>query len=249
MVAPLPDVEGEGFTAIYLRDAAVRHADEARAAALREAQVRHRQAREINDDVMQGLTAAILAMQLADLPAATTFLEQTLTATRHLMNDWSESSEDPGIRPGALVRSLASSLPAQSSRGVPSPPSLPPAPAPRILIVDDNDAVRTLLCAQLRTLGKGTVVGEAADGLEAVRLAASLQPDLVFLDLSMPDMDGLEALPHILSAVANVRVVVMSGFDERMVAKEVLAAGAARYVEKGLRMNLGAVIDEVYAAA
>lgn len=117
----------------------------------------------------------------------------------------------------------------------------------RILVVDDNEDIRSLLCAQLRSLGRGTVVGQAADGEDAVRQAAELQPDLVFLDLSMPDMDGLEALPRILGVVADVKVVVMSGFDRRSVAAQVLASGAAQYVETGLRMNLAAVIDEIYA--
>lgn len=248
-VSELHDAEGDNMVAVYLRDASVRHADEARAAALREAQVRRRQAQEINDDVVQGLTAAILAMEGGSTTAATSYLEQTLSAARRLMNDWTEGSERGTVRPGSLVRKLASVL----------PPATPPADADprvadasgvrRILVVDDNSDVRKLLCAQLETLGKGQVVGEAADGEEAVRLAAQLQPDLVFLDLSMPAMDGLEALPHILEAVPGVKVIVMSGFDHRTVAQQVLDSGAAGYVEKGLRMNLGAVIDQIYAAA
>jgi PAS domain S-box-containing protein len=262
-VCDLHDVEGEGLVAVYLRDASVRHTDEARAAALREAQVRHRQAQEINDDVIQGLTAAILAMEQGAQEAATSYLEQTLTAARHLMNDWSADSTDAGMRPGSLVRGRPSALPARTSLVAPN--ALPPhsvhkfadpdsrpvvaEPTRRILVVDDNDDVRTLLSAQIDFLGKGTVVGQAASGAEGVRLAAELQPNLVFLDLSMPGMDGLEALPLILKAVPDVKVVVMSGFDGRSIAQQVLASGAARYVEKGLRMNLAAVIDEIYAAA
>jgi CheY-like chemotaxis protein len=120
---------------------------------------------------------------------------------------------------------------------------------PRILVVDDNDDVRSLLCQRLRALGKGTVVGEAANGVEAVAWAATLQPDLVLLDLSMPEMDGLQALPLIISVVDHVQVVVMSGFDQRMVADQALASGAVKYIEKGLRMDLGALIDELYHPA
>ncbi|HVE24807.1 MAG TPA: PAS domain-containing protein, partial [Sporichthya sp.] len=220
VVADLNEVDQESLTAVYLRDATLRRNDEARAAALRETQVRHRQALEINDDVIQGLTAAIFAMQQDDVAAGTAYLEKTLAAARRLMNDWSPAAEqNRGIRPGSLVRSRASALPQQAQPG-PSAAAPAPAPAaaPRILVVDDNDDVRMLLCAQLRALGKGTVVGQAADGAEAVRLAAELQPDLVFLDLSMPDMDGLEALPRILDSVPGVKVVVMSGFDESTVA-------------------------------
>ena len=247
-VSALHDVDGEDMVAVYLRDASVRHADEARAAALREAQVRRRQAQEINDDVVQGLTAAIFAMEGGSTTAAISYLEQTLSAARRLMNDWTEGSDGGTVRPGSLVRKLASVLP-------PPPPQAAedrlsgPSGGRRILVVDDNSDVRKLLCAQLQSLGKGTVVGEAADGQEAVLLAAQLQPDLVFLDLSMPAMDGLEALPHILDAVPGVKVIVMSGFDHRSVAQQVLDSGAAGYVEKGLRMNLGAVIDQIYQAA
>lgn len=249
-VSDLHDVDGEGMVAVYLRDASVRHADEARAAALREAQVRHRQAQEINDDVVQGLTAAIFAMEAGSSSSAVSYLEQTLTAARRLMNDWTGGSDGGSVRPGSLVRTLASALPRPLSPVAEAGPLGPEqGSVRRILVVDDNQDVRKLLCAQLESLGKGTVVGEAGDGQEAVRLAAQLQPDLVFLDLSMPAMDGLEALPHILDAVPGVKVIVMSGFDRRSVAQQVLDSGAAGYVEKGLRMNLGAVIDEIYQAA
>jgi PAS domain S-box-containing protein len=246
-VAELNDADGEGLIAVYLRDSAVRHADEARAAALREAQVRHQQAVEINDDVIQGLTAAILTMQMEDMSGATHYLEKTLVAARRLMNDWSGGPQNAAVRPGDLVRSLASALPENFPDSTdPQPAGAPPAATRRILVVDDSADVRMLLCAQLRSLGRGTVVGEAADGARAIELAATLQPDLVLLDLSMPRMDGLEALPHILDAVSHVKVVVMSGFAECSVAEQVLAAGASRYVEKGLRMNLAAVIDDVF---
>ncbi|MBA3741721.1 response regulator [Sporichthya sp.] len=115
--------------------------------------------------------------------------------------------------------------------------------------MDDSSDVRTLLCAQLRSMGKYEIVGQAADGKEAVRLAASLQPQVVLLDLSMPEMDGLQALPLILEVAAGVRVIVMSGFDQRRVGAQALAAGAVRYIEKGLRMDLATVIDEVLAVA
>jgi DNA-binding NarL/FixJ family response regulator len=61
----------------------------------------------------------------------------------------------------------------------------------------------------------------------------------------MPRMDGLQALPLIRDAVKDVRVIALSGFDAETMADKVLAAGAARYIEKGLSMNLAAVLDEV----
>ncbi len=78
------------------------------------------------------------------------------------------------------------------------------------------------------------MVGEAKDGAEGVELATRLQPDVVLLDLSMPGMDGLEALPLILAAVPGVRVVVLSAFTANAMAKRAVAAGAIGYIEKGL---------------
>ncbi|MGQ0843192.1 MAG: response regulator [Sporichthyaceae bacterium] len=242
-------LDADGSRAVYLRVADPRHAHELRAAALRAAEDRRGRAQDVNDDVVQGLTAAILALQQDKPQAATRFLEQTLTAARQLMADWVTDSDGSGIRPGALVRNLASVLPAHPSASPELGGGSASVAFPRVLVVDDSEDVRVLLCAQLEDSGKATVVGQAASGREAVRLAAALQPDLVFLDLSMPEMDGLQALPQILAAVPGVKVVVMSGFDERSVAEQVLAGGAARYLEKGLRMNLAAIIDEVYQAA
>ena len=70
------------------------------------------------------------------------------------------------------------------------------------------------------------MVGEAADGLAAVELASELQPDLAMLDLAMPRMDGLEALPLIRAAVLGVRVIVLSGFNQSSLAEKAMAAGA-----------------------
>ena len=93
------------------------------------------------------------------------------------------------------------------------------------------------------------VVGLAADGEEAVELARSQQPDVVLLDLAMPRMDGLQALPLILEAVPGVRVVVLSGFDKHTMADRALEAGAHRYVEKGLSTKeLSHVVAEVLAS-
>ena len=120
---------------------------------------------------------------------------------------------------------------------------------PRVLLVDDNDDLRRLLRLQLERTGRYEIVGEAADGNEAVRLATELQPRIVLLDLSMPVMDGLQALPLILDAVPEVRVVVLSGFDQGTMSVRALAAGAARYVEKGMTMHLADVLDDVLDVA
>ena len=103
----------------------------------------------------------------------------------------------------------------------------------RVLLVDDAEDIRMLLRMAIKKHGGLTVVGEAADGVEAVQQASELQPDLVLLDLAMPRMDGLEALPLIRAAVPDVRVIVLSGFNQSALADKALEAGADHYVPKG----------------
>ncbi|QIK76325.1 response regulator transcription factor [Nocardioides piscis] len=108
-----------------------------------------------------------------------------------------------------------------------------PETSHRVLLVDDAEEIRFLLRLAMDARTGLTVVGEAADGVEAVQRASELKPDLVMLDLAMPRMDGLEALPLIRAAVPDVRVIVLSGFDQGTMADKALEAGADRYVAKG----------------
>jgi DNA-binding NarL/FixJ family response regulator len=117
----------------------------------------------------------------------------------------------------------------------------------RILIVDDFEDIRVLLRMQLELSGRFKVIGEAGDGEEAVRLATALNPHVILLDLAMPRMDGLQALPLIRAALPDVRIIVLSAFDQNSMAEKAMVAGAHRYVEKGPGMNLAQVIDEVLA--
>jgi DNA-binding NarL/FixJ family response regulator len=103
----------------------------------------------------------------------------------------------------------------------------------RVLVVDDCADLRNLVRLRLTTTDDFSVVGEASDGEDAIAQAAHLQPDIVVLDLSMPRMDGLEALPAILRVAPATRVVVFSGMNEGAAARQALAAGADRYVVKG----------------
>jgi DNA-binding NarL/FixJ family response regulator len=101
----------------------------------------------------------------------------------------------------------------------------------RILIVDDHPLTRGALSALLEQDGF-SVVGEAADGADAIEAARALLPDLVLLDLSMPGMSGLEALPRLREAAPNCEVVVLtaSGTDQNLLAA--IRAGAAGYLMK-----------------
>ena len=103
----------------------------------------------------------------------------------------------------------------------------------RVLLADDVAALRRLVRIVLEGDGRFQVVGEAADGLEAQRMAGETQPDLVLLDLSMPRADGLEALPGIRRAAPRARVVLFSGFTADRMAIPGRALGADAYIEKG----------------
>ncbi len=115
-----------------------------------------------------------------------------------------------------------------------------------VLICDDNDAMRAMLCVLVEVAPGLHVAGEARDGLEAVSEAGRLQPDVVLLDLSMPRETGLDALPKIKLISPSSRVIVLSGFSARAMADDVIARGADRYLEKGLRPGeIAAAIREV----
>jgi DNA-binding NarL/FixJ family response regulator len=103
--------------------------------------------------------------------------------------------------------------------------------AERILLVDDHPLTRSALAALLGQHGFD-VVGEAADGAEAIEAASRLHPDLVLLDLSMPGLDGLTALPRLREAAPDCEVVVLtaSGTEENLL--RAIRAGAAGYLLK-----------------
>ncbi len=103
-----------------------------------------------------------------------------------------------------------------------------------IVLVDDSDEIRSLVRTRLRLSGHFEVVGEGRTGHDAIALAAELHPQLLLLDLSMPDMDGFEALPALRAAAPDTRVVVFSGFDDADLEVRARALGAAAFVPKSL---------------
>ena len=102
-----------------------------------------------------------------------------------------------------------------------------------VVVCDDVPELRRLAQLVLEEDGEMLVVGQAADGREAVEVVERLQPDVVVLDLSMPEMDGLEAIPLIHGVAPRSRIVVFSGFEEGRVAEVALSLKASRYVRKG----------------
>jgi len=112
--------------------------------------------------------------------------------------------------------------------------TVPPHPI-RVLVADDTATVRLLLRRTLESSKAFEVVGEAADGAEAVHLAATLQPDMVLLDLSMPVLGGMEAIPRIRSCAPEARVVVLSGFPPEQMGFHAVEVGAAAFLAKQQR--------------
>jgi PAS domain S-box-containing protein len=100
-----------------------------------------------------------------------------------------------------------------------------------VLVADGEAAHRSAVKRILERSGHFTVVAEAGDGQEAVRLAGAVHPDLVVLDLSMPKMDGLDALPRILASCPETKVALLSGH----VGGAPLAAGASLQLRKGVK--------------
>jgi DNA-binding NarL/FixJ family response regulator len=113
----------------------------------------------------------------------------------------------------------------------------------RVLLCDDVAMLRELIRYELEEDEGVVVVGEADNGLDSVRLAAELHPDVVVLDLAMPGIDGLEAITLMRAVPDPPVILVHSGFDADTMRDRVLALGAARYLEKG--GNLREVRDAV----
>jgi DNA-binding NarL/FixJ family response regulator len=121
------------------------------------------------------------------------------------------------------------------------------APALRVLLVDDTADVRLLVRMLLAERSGVDVVAEATNGLEAIELAAALQPDLIVLDIAMPELDGLSALPRLRTAAPESRIVMLSAFPRASQEAKAFAAGAAAYVEKTVATE--ELVDELIAGA
>jgi DNA-binding NarL/FixJ family response regulator len=103
----------------------------------------------------------------------------------------------------------------------------------RILVADDHPIVRDGLVLMLGTQPDFLVVGEASNGQEVFEQACVLQPDVILLDLEMPQMDGVEALRKIADACPGIRVLVFTAFDTDELIVSAVQAGAKGYLLKG----------------
>ena len=107
----------------------------------------------------------------------------------------------------------------------------------RVMVVDDHEIVRIGLKQVLDLSGEFEVVGQAADGEEAVRVAAEVSPDLVLMDVIMPRKDGVEACREIMESSSEVRVVMLTASNAEDAVVESVAAGASGYLLKETDME------------
>jgi two-component system chemotaxis response regulator CheY len=122
----------------------------------------------------------------------------------------------------------------------------PAAPAdPRVLIVDDHELTRTLLRSILRG-NSYQIIGEARNGVGALELAERLRPDIICMDLSMPEMDGLEALQAIKTMYPQIVVVMVTGTASVDNVREAIQSGASGFIIKPFKV--GKVLDTLRLA-
>lgn len=115
----------------------------------------------------------------------------------------------------------------------------------RVLIADDQTLFRSGLARLLDGDDRVSVVGEAVDGLDAVKLAASLKPDVVLMDIKMPNLDGIEATRRVISDNPKVKVLMLTTFEADNYVIQSLKAGASGYVLKD--SQAGAIVSSILA--
>ncbi len=107
----------------------------------------------------------------------------------------------------------------------------------RVLIVDDRPQVRRDLRTLLTLTGGIEIVGEAANGMEAIWQVASLQPDVTLMDLAMPVMDGCEATRQIKARYPQARIIALTIHGDKETRQRALQAGVDEFVEKGASLT------------
>ena len=117
----------------------------------------------------------------------------------------------------------------------------------RVLLVDDQPLFRTGLARLLSDDGRLEIIGQASDGAEAVKMAIKLKPDVVLMDLKMPNIDGIEATRQIIAEDPTIRVLILTTFETDNHVIQALKAGASGYVLKDSLAE--AIVSSVQAVA
>lgn len=118
----------------------------------------------------------------------------------------------------------------------------------RMMLVDDHEVLRSGLKYIIDVIDDLEVVGEASNGVEAVQKCAELQPDVVLMDLLMPEMDGVEATRALLREHPQVRVIALTSFKEEEKIQSALEAGAVSYLTKDISIEeLSEAVHKAYA--
>lgn len=156
---------------------------------------------------------------------------------------WVESDRTPGST--FVVELPAHSAAQNGARGVDETEGLQRTYT--VVVCDDQPGYRRLVAMALALDGAIEVVAEAENGEQAITVVTEHRPDVLLLDVAMPVMDGLEALPQVVARSPHTKVVMLTGVINDTVRTNALAAGAARFLEKGI--DPATLADEVKAAA
>jgi NarL family two-component system response regulator LiaR len=118
----------------------------------------------------------------------------------------------------------------------------------RVMLVDDHNVVRSGLATFLKAYEDLELVGEAKNGLEAINLCRLKKPDVILMDLMMPEMDGIAATSAILQDYPDIKIIAMTSFEEEELVQGVLAAGAISYLLKNVSSDeLAKAIRDSYS--
>jgi PAS domain S-box-containing protein len=217
-VSPIHDPSGNvGGASSIARDITDRRAAEELRQELQSSAERHEQALRINDSVVQHLVVAQARLDSGDVDGGAAALDEGLERVRGLIDD---------LLPEHSSVARGGTAPAESQD------ARTPSATCSVVIADDSADIRQLVRMLLEMSEEFEVLAEAADGHEAIAAAASHKPNLVLLDHSMPNLDGLTALPTIREVSPESTVVMLSGFSADRLADTAIASGASAYLTK-----------------
>ena len=160
----------------------------------------------------------------------------SISERMHFLGGEMEVKSSPGLGTSVTLRApLAQSRKAEAATQQPEPGSQPPAKpgrAIRVLIADDHSLMRRGIHSILGAFPQIEIVGEAEDGRQALELALEIRPNVVVMDIDMPNVDGIQATEAILAELSDTRVLALSMHANRHYVRQMLGAGALGYLLK-----------------